>query len=54
MEPKGKLNDREPARREREIPGGPVFAVCGQTCGQEVLERKKEPKFVLEMGLFEQ
>ena len=26
MEPKGKLNDREPARREREIPGGPVLA----------------------------
>lgn len=50
MEPKGKLNDREPARREREIPGGPVFAVCGQICGQEVLGWKKEPKFVLGMG----
>ena len=53
MEPKGKLNDREPAHRERENPGGPVFAVCGQTCGQEVLDRIKVPEFVPGMGLFE-
>ncbi len=53
MEPKGKLNDREPARREREIPGGPVLAVCGQICGQEGLGWKKEPEFVLGMGQFE-
>ncbi len=52
MEPKGKLNDREPVRREREIPGGPVFAVCGQTCGQETLDRIKAPEFVPKMGLF--
>ena len=53
MEPKGKLNDREPARREREIPGGPVFAVCGQTCGQEALGQKKNLKFVLKMRRFD-
>ena len=53
MEPKGKLNDREPARREREIPGGPVLAVCGQTCGQEALGQKKNLKFVLKMRRFD-
>ena len=39
VEPKGKLNDADrPAGREKS-PGGPVFAVCGQTCGQEALDR---------------
>ena len=52
MEPKGKLNDREPARREREIPGGPVLAVCGQTCGQEAFGQIEAPEFVLKMRPF--
>ena len=54
MEPKGKLNDADwPAGREKGFPGGPVFAVCGQTCGQEALGQKKNLKFVLKMRRFD-
>ena len=53
MEPNGKLNDAgRPAGGEK-FPGGPIFAVCGQTCGQEALGQIKAPEFVLGMGLFE-
>ena len=52
MEPKGKLNDREPARREREIPGGPVFAVCGQTCGQAAHKMSQQSKCRTKIPLF--
>ena len=54
MEPNGKLRYTQTGPPREKSPGGSIFAVCEQTCGQEVLERKKEPKFVLEMGLFEQ
>ena len=53
MEPQGKLNDADwPAGREKGFPGGPVFAVCGQICGQEAFDRIKAPEFVLKMRAF--
>ena len=52
MEPKGELNDAgRPAGGEKS-PGGPIFAVCGQTCGQEALGQIKAPEFVLKMRVF--
>lgn len=41
MEPKGKLNDREPARREREIPGGPVSLSVGKHVVKRCLTGKR-------------
>ena len=53
MEPKGKLNDREPAHREREIPRWAGFRCLRTNMCQEVLDRIKVPEFVPGMGLFE-
>lgn len=44
MEPKGKLNDREPARREREIPGGPVSLSVGKHVVKRLLAKIREQK----------
>ena len=52
MEPKGKLNDREPGPRGGGNPGGAGVAVGGANEGGEGVGEIEAPEFVLKMRAF--